>query len=157
MKRKWVLPSLRSEWLFYRMENLPDAKIPGKWERKWPEMAKKWTPKWENGAQNGSLALFPFRGPFLAISGLGPFTILFPIFRDLYVGQVFHSVNGHSDRITKPSCSAPDVVLQLPKLGRGHLWHFCFVSVGSHPLLPKKVHSLDKESQASFLGIFLSS
>ena len=61
-----------------------------------PEMAKKWPLKWKNGPQNGILErfwpFFHFGGHFAAISGLGPFSILFPIW------PVFQSVNGHCDR-----------------------------------------------------------
>ena len=80
---------LAIEVAIYRMGNWPGAKIPEKWERKW-KMAPRL--KWpENGRQNGkngeNQAKIPFSGPFyrfdglvLAISGLGPFSIFFPIF-----------------------------------------------------------------------------
>ena len=49
-----------------------------------PEMAEKWLPKWENGPTNGIWAFFRHffhvRSHFSAISGLGPFSIFFPIF-----------------------------------------------------------------------------
>ena len=40
----------------YRMENLPDAKLPAKWVMEngpRPDMATKWPPKWKDGPQNG--------------------------------------------------------------------------------------------------------
>ena len=72
----------------YRMGNWPGAKIPeiGQENGKWPqarngqEMAikmEKWTRKRDFGL---ILAFFHFGGHFSAISGLGPFSIFFPIF-----------------------------------------------------------------------------
>ena len=78
--RIWGVKILRG------MENLPDAKIPGKWEEdgKWAQArhGQKWPPKWKNGPQNGDFGLFIFHfgGHFLAMSGLGPFSIFFPTF-----------------------------------------------------------------------------
>ena len=80
---------LAIEVAIYRMETGPEKKIPEKWERKW-KMAP--GPKWpKNGNQNGKMDpkmgfwpdfghFFHFGGHFSAISGVGPFSIFFPIF-----------------------------------------------------------------------------
>ena len=81
-------------------------KNPGKMGKKMEngprlKMAKKWLPKWKNGPQNGIWAIFFILAaifwPFWAW-GYFPFSL--PFSRDFCVGQVFHSVNGHSDRKT---------------------------------------------------------
>ena len=80
------------------------AKMPGKWET-WPPKWKK-RPKWKKAPKTQipfCCPFFPFWRPFLAISGLGPFSIFFPFFRilvspffrDCCVGPVPHAVNGH--------------------------------------------------------------
>ena len=71
------------------MGNGPGEKIPEKWERKWKMAPRLKWPK--NGRRNGKMAkispkshfwvhFFHFGGHFSAISGVGPFSIFFPIF-----------------------------------------------------------------------------
>ena len=90
------------------MGNLPGAKIPEKWERKWKVAPRLKWPK--NGNRNGKMAKisgpkshfrvpFPFWLPFFGHSRVwGHFPLSFPFFRDFCSGQVSHSVNGHFDR-----------------------------------------------------------
>ena len=68
------------EVAFYRMGNRPDAKIPEKWEIKWKMAPGPKRPK--NGQKSHAFwgPFFHFGGHFSAISGLGPFSIFFPIF-----------------------------------------------------------------------------
>ena len=61
----------------YRTENLPDATIPGKWERKWkmvpgPKQPTKWPQKWNKGTPEWNFGDFSI---LAAISGLEPFSI----------------------------------------------------------------------------------
>ena len=90
-------PAQKSEKNGKKMENGPR-----------PEMAEKWPPKWKNGPKMGFwpsfLYFFHFGGHFSAISGRGPFSILFPFFSDFCAGPVSHSVDGH--RARNCNCSA---------------------------------------------------
>ena len=71
-----LITKVTIEVAIYRMGNRPDAKILGKWERKW-KMAP--GPKWpKNGRRNGKmdpkmgcLAIFPFRWQFFGHFGPG--------------------------------------------------------------------------------------
>ena len=74
------------EVAIYRMGNGPGAKIPEKWERTWKMALRLKWPK--NGRRNGkngqNQPKIPFLGPFFhfgghfsAISGMGPFSIIF--------------------------------------------------------------------------------
>ena len=55
-----------------------------------PEMAEKWQEKWTRKWDFGLiLAIFPFLRPFAAISGVGPFSIFFPIFPGFWLRAHF--------------------------------------------------------------------
>ena len=81
-------PNLAIAVAIYRKGSRPDAKIPEKWERKW-----KMATEMENGPKYEILAIFspffPFQRPFFAISGGGPFSIFFPIFRGIFAPDQF--------------------------------------------------------------------
>ena len=105
-------------WGCDRSSHLQNGKLarrknPGKMGKKMesglrPEMAKKnaaemenWTPEWDFGHffHLGDQAIFSISATiFLPIRAWGHFPFSFPFSRDFCVGQVFHSVNGRSDR-----------------------------------------------------------
>ena len=70
-----------------------------------PEMAKKWPPKWKKWPKSHSGVHFSIlEAIFWSFRAWGHFPF-FPIFPGFCVGQVFHSVNGHSDRKTRFPCT----------------------------------------------------
>ena len=56
-----------------------------------PDMTEKWLSKWtKNGRKSHSgVHFFHFGSQFLAISGLGPFSIIFPIFPAIFASGRF--------------------------------------------------------------------
>ena len=122
---------LRSKWPFTEWETGPTQKSRenGKENGKWPQAqhGQKMAAEMEKWAQNGILAIFwlffHFGGHFLAISGLGPFFIFFPIF------------SGFLCRACFPFCIWP---LRLQDLSSN------FGGVVSQEIGPKNVYELNE-------------
>ena len=94
-------PGLENAVAIYRMGNRHSAKIPGKWERKWKIFpCLKWLRDGHrNGERDSKMGFWPFHdhflhsgGHFSAISGPGPFSMLFPIFPGFFHSAGFTSI-----------------------------------------------------------------
>ena len=128
-------PNVAIEVAIYRMGNGPGAKIPETWERKW-KMAPR--PKWpKNGRRNGKMDpkmgfwpdfgdFFHFGGHLSAISGVGPFSIFFPIFPGFLLRAPFpilvtqvdvdgpNSTSQHPSEAQQPVCAAAAMMHGMP-------------------------------------------